>query len=108
MMLLMFSLYIGEIIEFKRRKDVHKLLSWEISNKDSIDDILIKITKIAPALEKSIKQRKSSQISKNYHNNLLQYLLIILTDLRSDLSIRITGQQQSLESAKSEVEKNIQ
>jgi hypothetical protein len=33
--------------------------------------------------------------------------MTILTDLRSDLKIRLTEQQNLLESAKSEVEKNI-
>ncbi len=38
----------------------------------------------------------------------MKWLNLVLTDLRSDVSIRLTEQQQSLESAKSEVEKNIQ
>ncbi len=37
----------------------------------------------------------------------LQYFILLLTDLRSDLSIRLAEQQSTLESAKSEVEKNI-
>lgn len=37
----------------------------------------------------------------------LEFFLYILTDLRSDLTIRIQEQQSTLESAKSEVEKNI-
>ena len=39
-----------------------------------------------------------------------QFIFIenIIEDLRSDLSIRLTEQQSILESAKSEVEKNIQ
>lgn len=100
----MFSIYIREITDFKRRKEIHTLLSSEIYNKDTIDDILRKINSIAPTLETSIKQRKSLQINIIYYKNLLQYLLIILDDLRSDLSIRLAEQQQSLESAKSEVE----
>lgn len=38
----------------------------------------------------------------------IEIMKYILTDLRSDLSLRLTEQQQFLESAKSEVEKNIQ
>ena len=37
----------------------------------------------------------------------IKYFIEILTDLRSDLSIRLIEQQQALKSAKSEVEKNI-
>ena len=37
----------------------------------------------------------------------IKYFIEILTDLRSDLSVRLTEQQKTLESAKSEVEKNI-
>ena len=39
----------------------------------------------------------------------MQYTIIlsILLDLRSDLAIRLTEQQSTLEQAKSEVEKNI-
>jgi hypothetical protein len=47
---------------------------------------------------------------KKINNYLRQYtydLLNFLFDLRSDLSVNITEQRQVLESAKSEVEKNI-
>ena len=108
--LLMFFTYIKELIEFNQRKQIHRLLSSEILNQDIIDNILIKIGHIAPNLEKSLKQRnafRKARMRVNYLENLLQYLLIILLDLRSDLTLRLTEQQQSLESAKLEVGSNI-
>ena len=44
---------------------------------------------------------------KKYIKLEVLFIIQALTDLRSDLSIRITEQQQTLKSAKSEVESNI-
>ncbi len=42
-----------------------------------------------------------------YHQETIQSAISVLTDLRSDLATRLTEQQKILESAKTEVEKNI-
>jgi phage shock protein A len=41
------------------------------------------------------------------YRKIVLWVLLVLTDLRSDLATRLTEQKQSLESAKTEVEKNI-
>ena len=45
--------------------------------------------------------------SETFYNKLIEYLLIILINLRSDLQLRLEEQQKTLEQTKSEVEKNI-
>ena len=50
----------------------------------------------------------ANQIYQTFLQSEVLFLISILTDLRSDLSIRLAEQEQILESAKSEVEKNIQ
>lgn len=54
------------------------------------------------------KKNKLLYLINESRFNEINLIQSILSDLRSDLSIRLTEQQHSLESAKSEVEKNIQ
>ncbi len=44
---------------------------------------------------------------KQYMHISIDFIILCITDLRSDLATRLTEQQQILESAKTEVEENI-
>lgn len=54
-----------------------------------------------------ITTKKTRHLFSSTHLSIVTFLQSILTDLRSDLATRLTEQQQILESAKSEVEKNM-
>ena len=78
------------------------------------EEILIKVENIyklnTELLQIQNRIRSSWQYRKKYEDMIpetYKWLKAILTDLRSDLSIRLSEQQSTLESAKSEVEKNI-
>ncbi len=89
------------------------LQEW-IINSDSLDIILHKIKNIYDflyTLKTSNRIRKNSVDHRLISNDLLSeqlsYFFIILTDLRSDLTLRLKEQQKVLEGARSEVEANI-
>ncbi len=57
---------------------------------------------------KSAKETINYQeLIHKFYKYEFDFMFEILTDLRSDLSIRLAEQKKNLESAKSEVEKNI-
>ncbi|NRH21198.1 hypothetical protein HOO68_04085 [Candidatus Gracilibacteria bacterium] len=110
--------FIGNIIRRFFKKILNELfhLNEEKIIIDNIEDILIKTNKIHKIfgtlhlrknLLKIVGRYQTKELFINYCKIIAKYLIIILTDLRSDLSICFKEQQQSLESAKSEVEKNI-
>ncbi len=109
-MVFMVYTYIKEINEFRKRKTIHKLFFSELHTKDNIEVILEKSLYIQPIIEKALKQKRlfeKTRLRINYFDNLLQYLLLILTDLRSDLQIRLIEKQQTLKKAEVEIENNI-
>ncbi len=77
----------------------------------NFEEILTSITSIhkqfnaLPILKNYVYSRDSKYLFLQKLET--QYFIEILTDLRSDLTTRLTEQQQILESAKSEVTKNI-
>lgn len=97
-------------------QDIHELIRINIHQIQHIDDILRK-TKSCLIILRQVHflyrfryllfSNDSYGILRALLGQLPIFIISVLTDLRSDLSIRITEQQQSLESAKSEVEKNI-
>lgn len=95
-------------------KEIFSLISNDISKIQTIDEILEKIDAIRKlGWTLQTIQKKISNIS-DYRKQFwwlidesIEWILQILTNLRSDLSIRLTEQQSTLKSAKSEVEKNI-
>ena len=110
--------FIWNIIRRFFKKILNELFSLneEKITIDSIEDILMKTNKIHKIfwtlhlrknLLKIVWRYQTKELFINYCNIIAKYLIIVLTDLRSDLSICFKEQQQSLESAKSEVEKNI-
>ncbi len=89
---------------------IHKKLINTIDITDAIDDIMENMKTMQVLIWESISLTRKSTLSifRDLAKKELLFCTGILEDLRSDLSIRLTEQQQSLESAKSEVEKNIQ
>lgn len=97
------------------QKTIIKLWS-EVINYDELDAILIKTYRIyniyrrvlwRKSLIKLMYGEKIFLVYMEIITGISEFFYKILTDLRSDLSIRLAEQQQSLESARSEVEKNI-
>lgn len=108
-------------------KDVNILLFRDISKIQTIIEILDKIKRIYFFISIILRIKKIWMIiNKIFHNSnyvslwknsLIQlvelldkninWIIWLLSDLRSDLSIRLAEQQSLLESAKWEVEKNI-
>lgn len=78
------------------------LMNWK-DILDTIPVILDKIKKIEKIFRYNLNEKNSSEIKSLE----LEYITLILIDLRSDLQLRLTEQKNTLESAKSEVEKNI-
>ncbi|NRH21199.1 hypothetical protein HOO68_04090 [Candidatus Gracilibacteria bacterium] len=70
---------------------------------DTIPVILDKIKKIEKIFRYNLNEKNSLEIKSLE----LEYITLILIDLRSDLQLRLTEQKNTLESAKSEVKKNI-
>ncbi len=102
---------------FKRILDKISLLNNNIWTIDVIENILQKtreIYKIFITINTKKKllliagRSETKKYFVDYSNIILKYLIVILTDLRSDLQIRLTEQQKILESAKTEVTENIQ
>ncbi len=88
----------------------------DINNTDWLDIILIKIkhiytilwrVRVRKVILRFITTKKTRHLFSSTHLSIVTFLQSILTDLRSDLATRLTEQQQILESAKSEVEKNM-
>ncbi len=117
--ILVFLFFIGIFYYHKRRsffqrwKTFLTILDNKIDDLDTIQIIISKnleIRKIVLEIQTLKFLDKIFFVRYNYSNILnilLSTLLEYLTDLRSDLATRLTEQQQILESAKSEVEKNI-
>jgi hypothetical protein len=109
------------ISEFLAKKQLFTLIKdledfnifWKknIQNIQNINEILNWIEVIHKKINKITLLTKyalfKNSMYKNLHKNEIEYFLEILTNLRSDLSIRLAEQQSLLESAKWEVEKNI-
>ena len=101
-------------IEYNLRK-LHRLRKNIELEKENFNEIIL----ISESLQNNIKNfdspcRFSFLLSKDSRKKLHKIQEIIhkisheiLTDLRTDLLIRLTEQQQSLKSAKSEVESHI-
>ncbi len=116
------SIKVLTYFRWKRVHELNKALYSQYQNIAPIDDI-IKNTEI---IKTTITQISKSKFRKGGEGDTIlqinlfpakdkyilkeesQFLYNILTDLRSDLQIRLTEQQQILESAKSEVTENIQ
>ena len=85
-----------------------------IEQKQTIEEILLKVeyinklNKAFLSMEKKIQSNmKFRKKYGNLVNKSLEWLSDILTNLRSDLQLRLEEQQKTLEQAKSEVEQNI-
>jgi hypothetical protein len=96
--------------EYRYIKKNHLDILQDIDKTNSLDEILQKIEN----LYLIIIQAKDKKEDKEGHSLLkviyakeIEFCSLILTDLRSDLQLRLTEQQESLKSAKSEVEKNL-
>lgn len=104
------NLLIGSLIDtsafFEKNKDIIEPINTIIKHLRYIHILICVIY----WMNKFISLFSEIKAIKKINNYLRQYtydLLNFLFDLRSDLSIHITEQKQVLESAKSEVEKNI-
>ena len=98
---------------FRRWKNILTILDNETDNLDTIQTIVIKnleIRNIVSEIQILKFLDKFFFVQYNYSNilnTLLSNLIKYLTDLRSDLATRLSEQRSTLESAKTEVEKNI-
>ncbi len=104
-----------------------KYISWSLINQrkyfhqteeyyENINEILDKLEKMKRTTSIIIKflnflryiiKEKDYILIRNYLDNEMGFFIPFIQNLRSDLSIRLAEQQSALESAKSEVEKNI-
>ncbi len=90
----------------KQIKEVNKPLKrWK--DVPSIQNILSRNEKILDITQSIRANHNLKTSSRTIYKMEFEYLIAILIDLRSDLHLRLTEQQQTLKSAKSEVEKNI-
>jgi hypothetical protein len=106
----MFWVYIREISLYRTRAELHKLISKNIQTVESIEIILSQSQILAKQLEKTLRQKmlfSQLKLRTNYFDNLIVYSLHALMNLRSDLQIRLSEQQKSLESARSEVKSTM-
>lgn len=95
--------------------NLHKEILWTIESIENIENILNKTESIQFLQKKLFRMRSFVWIfnPKNWTEfaritkESLIWCIEILANLRSDLQLRLTEQQKTLESAKSEVEKNI-
>ncbi len=91
----------------KKLSKINTIYINEIDYVEKTEQILLKLIEIKKIMNYTMSFNISYFIWKEILQVQIDYLLMVISDLRSDLSIRLTEQQQSLESAKSEVEKNI-
>ena len=95
--------------------ELHKEISYNIDSLKSINSILNKTENINLLQNKLYRMRflisildyRNSREFSRVTTASLKWCIVILTDLRSDLATRLTEQRSVLESAKTEVEKNI-
>lgn len=94
---------------------LHESIYSDIEKTQDIDEILSKVSKIFLLQKrllwifnilKTINSRSLSMYSKIIKESS-KWILYILSDLSSDLSIKITQQQTLVKKAKSDVEKNL-
>lgn len=99
---------------FQKIENLIGIVNSKIELIQSINEIIEKIDEINELrwdlvrLDKKIQKSKS--LRTNYWwliANTIDWILTIISDLRSDLQIRLAEQQQTLEQAKSEVEQTI-
>lgn len=83
--------------------DINKLLNKGVYSIETTEKILRKIYYINILFKFKFYRLLTEKAIKLQ----LQYFILLLTDLRSDLQLRLEEQQKTLEQAKSEVEANI-
>ncbi len=81
------------------------LIFKDINSINMIEEILEVLTEIRALLSQLLKKKKKLWVS--FFKTQISFFIDIIIDLRSDLTTRLTEQQQILESAKWEVEQNI-
>lgn len=86
-----------------------RLLFDNINENSTINEILEMIKILYSIIQKDIDsiRKYKLRIFNEYMKNEVDFVFTILTDLRSDLQLRLAEQQKTLEQAKSEVEQNI-
>jgi hypothetical protein len=106
--------YYNKIYLQKRRRYLQNLRQFNEERRndmlviDNIDKILKNISSLYREFCTLVKYQKSDALfSKFWFKYQLDYFLFILSDLRSDLTIRLAEQQKTLEKAKNEIEQNI-
>lgn len=77
-------------------KELNILLKqWK--DKPDIDEILKRNKKILEIIERILKNHNPKTISRSIYRLEYEYLTSLILDLRSDLQLRLTEQQQTLE-----------
>ncbi len=108
--ILMTYIYVYEYRRISNRKKIHSLVLKEMERVQSIEDTLSFSEEIYSITKENNRQGKIWMhfSEKKYYENIVLFHIYILQNLRSDLALRLSEQQYVLESAKSEVSKNIQ
>ena len=113
---LIYKIFTGLSIDFqiilllKKLKKFNTSLKKHTTEKLDVESILDSLESIHSIVHKIYLLKKYNYVSSKYyflHKIEVKYCMEILADLRSDLSLRLTEQQQTLEWAKMEVERNI-
>ena len=93
--------------------EAHKNTIKDIEKVNSLDEILQKIENLyliivqAKDKKESNKNKRMNSLLKEIYKKEIEFCSLTLTDIRSDLQLRLTEQQESLKSAKSEIKSHI-